>query len=82
MSAMPHARATELHPCGGAAAPNPAPAPCSPFCCPQDKPWAFWERRTHAVVWRLLAHGLLTLDELRRAVQLPGAEAARTYYEK
>ncbi|GBF90736.1 nitrile hydratase subunit alpha [Raphidocelis subcapitata] len=49
----------------------------------QDKPWAFWERRTHAVVWRLLARGHLTLDELRRAVEgLPEAEAARSYYEK
>ena len=49
----------------------------------QDKQWAFWERRTHAVVWRLLQKGLLTLDELRRAVEaLPDAEAARSYYEK
>jgi hypothetical protein len=49
----------------------------------QDRPWAYWERRTHAVVWRLLQKGLLSLDELRRAVeQLPEAEAKRSYYEK
>lgn len=50
---------------------------------PQDKAWAFWERRTHAVVWRLLQQGLLSLDELRRAVEgLPPADASRSYYEK
>jgi hypothetical protein len=34
-------------------------------------------------VWRLLAKRLITLDELRRAVEgLPNADAARSYYEK
>jgi hypothetical protein len=35
------------------------------------------------VVWGLLQRGLLTLDELRRAVEaLPEEEAKRSYYEK
>lgn len=59
------------------------PRPHAPTPPRQDRPWAFWERRTHALVWRLLARRLLTLDELRRAVeQLPPAEAGRSYYEK
>jgi hypothetical protein len=63
--------------------PLDTPAPPLPRTPKQDRPWAYWERRTHAVVFRLIGKGLLSLDELRRGVeQLPPADAARSYYEK
>jgi hypothetical protein len=43
-----------------------------------------WEKRTHALVWLLNRHGIMTVDELRRGIEsLSAAEYDQLgYYER
>jgi hypothetical protein len=34
-----------------------------------EPPYEFWERQVHGTVWMLTKKRLLTLDELRRAIE-------------
>lgn len=68
-------RGRRWHDMGGAAA-----GPISP----SEHALALWEKRVDALMMRLSAHGVFTVDGLRRALEDMGPEAfgAMTYYER